>query len=145
MDLAHMTGLEILLAIKSGEIPAPPAHELIGITAEHFGIGLARFSMLTRPEHYNIIGGIHGGIIASILDAAAGCAVQSSLRAGVTYTTLDLHVTYVRTATLDSGLLRAEGHALHVGRKMGTAEAKLVDDGGRLIAHAVCTCIVLPR
>jgi uncharacterized protein (TIGR00369 family) len=86
---------------------------------------------------------VHGGALATLLDSALGCAVHSTLPAGVGYTTVDLAVTYLRPVTRDTGRLRCEAEIVHGGRTVATARAQITDPSGRLIATATTTCIIL--
>jgi uncharacterized protein (TIGR00369 family) len=99
-------------------------------------------SLLPAEEHYNPIGSVHGGIIATLLDSVMGCAVHSLLPQGRGYTTLEIKVNYLRAVTHATGRITAEGSALHLGRQMATAEARLRDGSDRLYAHATTTCLV---
>jgi uncharacterized protein (TIGR00369 family) len=92
--------------------------------------------------HYNPLGGVHGGVIATLLDTAAACAVHSTLAVGEAYTSLDLSVKFLRPVTVDSGVLRCEGSVVQRGRRTALAEAKLYDDSGRLVAHATSSCMI---
>lgn len=143
IDRASLSGLEVLRAIARGDLPLPPAHTLTGITGIEFERGFAAFVLEPESRHYNPMGVVHGGILSMILDSAMGCAVYSTLPPGVSYTTVDLHVTFVRPVTAESGQLRAEGRALHTGNRVATSEGRLVDATGRLVAHGVETCFVL--
>src|SRR5439155_25383170 len=93
---------------------------------------------------YNPIGSVHGGVAATILDSALGCAIHTTLPAGVGYTTSDLQVRFVRALSADTGRVAAEGSVVHAGRRLATAEAKLyAQASGKLLAHATTSCIIL--
>jgi uncharacterized protein (TIGR00369 family) len=94
---------------------------------------------------YNPIGSVHGGYAATLLDSACGCAVHSRLSADQGYTTLELKVSYHRPLSDQSGLVRAEGRVLSIGRRAAFAEAKLIDAQGRLCASATSTLLVFDR
>ncbi len=98
----------------------------------------------TSPQefHYNPLGTVHGGVLATILDTATGCAVHSVLPAGVGYTSLDLTTKFLRPVTVASGELRCEGTVISRGRTTALAEARMTDGAGRLVAHAVSTCLL---
>jgi uncharacterized protein (TIGR00369 family) len=100
--------------------------------------------MRAQEFHYNPLGGVHGGVIATLLDTAAGCSVHTTLAVGEMYTSLDLTTKFLRPVTVDSGLLRCEGRVLHRGRRQALAEAELTDQSGRLVAHATSTCLIIP-
>jgi uncharacterized protein (TIGR00369 family) len=95
-------------------------------------------------RHYNPIGSVHGGVLATLLDTAAACSVHSTLAAGERYTSLDLNVKFLRAVTVDSGRLRCEGSVLQRGRRTALAEARLYDARRRLVAHATSTCMIFP-
>jgi uncharacterized protein (TIGR00369 family) len=105
--------------------------------------GTAIFELDPELRHYNPIGSVHGGVYATLLDSAAGCAVHSTLAAGEAYTSLDLTVKFLKPVTVDSGRLRAVGTVLQRGRRTALAEAKLYDGSGRLVAYASSSCMIL--
>ncbi|MFC6666347.1 PaaI family thioesterase [Deinococcus radiopugnans] len=98
-----------------------------------------------RPEefHYNPIGSVHGGVYATLLDSALGCAIHTMLPAGVGYTTLDLAVKYLRPLRLGMGEVRAVAEVISVSRRVATASAQIVDDAGKVYATATTTCLVM--
>ena len=106
--------------------------------------GRVVFAATPTTAHSNPAGATHGGFAAAILDTCMTCAVQSTLQAGLACTTLDLHVHYTRSANDKTGLLRAEGKVVHAGRRFATAEGRLSDLQGRLIAHATTSCLIFP-
>jgi uncharacterized protein (TIGR00369 family) len=88
---------------------------------------------------------VHGGVYATLLDSACGCAVHSALPAGARYTSLDLSVKFLRGLAVGTGPVRCEGTLVHLGRSTALAEARLTDAAGRLYAHATSSCLVLRR
>lgn len=140
---ATMSGLELLQAMGRGELPGAPIAQTIGMTA--MGVEEAgSFWVELEPglQHYNPLGSVHGGVLSTLLDTAAACAVHSTLAPGEGYTSVDLSVKFLRGASVDSGTLRATGRVIHQGRRTALAEAQLVDGSGRLIAHATSTCMI---
>ena len=137
------TGLEFIQRIAAGEIGAAPIARLLGMTIEEASEGRVVFGIEPQEWHYNPIGVVHGGIGATVLDSAMGCAVQSTLPQGDAYTTLELKVNYVRALKLGTGLAKATGTVIHVGGRVATAEGRLVDGSGQLVAHATTTCLVM--
>lgn len=137
------SGLEVLRRLTDGPRDAVGVMRLIGGTPETVEHGRVVFRAPTRGDFANPMGTLHGGIAATLLDSAMGCAVMSTLPPGAGYATVDLHVTYLRPAGLDGVVLRAEGTAVHTGGRVATAEGRLTDPDGRLVATAVCTCAVL--
>ncbi|WP_072391872.1 PaaI family thioesterase [Hyphomicrobium sp. CS1BSMeth3] len=139
-----MSGLEFLHAMISGTFPAPPICEVLDfilVEAEH---GRVIFEGLPSDRFRNPLGTVHGGWMSTVLDSALGCAVHSTLKAGQGFTTVDLAVSFVRAVHQSSGKLRCEAKVIHVGGRIATAEARLVDAEGKLYAHGTTTCLVMP-
>jgi uncharacterized protein (TIGR00369 family) len=107
------------------------------------GEGRATFVCDPAEYHYNPIGLIHGGLAATLLDSAMGCAVHTTLPAGVGYTTLEIKVNYVRPIMAGKGTIRCEGTVIHRGSRTATASGRVIDDKGKLYAHATTTCLIL--
>jgi len=139
----HYDGVEFLRAIKSGELPAPPIADLIGFDIREIAPGQVTFTLTPDLEHYNPIGTVHGGVAATLLDTAMGCAVQSLLPKGEGYTTLDLSVRYLRPMTRQTGPVVATGSVVHRGRRTATAEGQVVDGNGKVLATATSTLMLV--
>jgi uncharacterized protein (TIGR00369 family) len=116
---------------------------LLGMTADTVEEGTVSFSLSTKADFANPLGIVHGGIAATMLDSAMGCAVHTTLGDGEGYSTVDLHVHYTRPIPLDLGEIRATGTVVHRGRRIATAEGKVHDADGRLLAHATTTCLIM--
>nr|PZM96696.1 MAG: PaaI family thioesterase [Thermocrispum agreste] len=140
----QLSGLEFLNQIGSGELPMVPAGVTTEILPVAVGDGWAEFRMQPAEWHYNPIGSVHGGMLAGLADSALGCAVHSKLPAGTGYTSLDLTIKFTRPANLDSGVLRCRGEVVTMGRRTATAEARIVDGRGKVVAHAIATCLLFP-
>jgi uncharacterized protein (TIGR00369 family) len=141
--VGRLSGIEMLRAMTRGELPPPPIMNTLEVTSfEVVAEGRAAFTMRAQEFHYNPIGSVHGGVISTLLDSAAGCAVHSTLPAGWGYTSLDLTTKFLRPVTVDSGELRAEGTVIHRGRTTALAEARLLDERGRLVAYASSSCVL---
>jgi uncharacterized protein (TIGR00369 family) len=140
---AKMSGLEALEAIRDGRLPPPPIAKLLGLEPLALGHGRAVFAATPDESHYNPIGAVHGGLAATLLDSAMGCAVQSTLPVGFGYTTLELKVNFVRPITRDTGPVHCEGRVVHGGKTVATAEGRVVaEETGKLLAHGTATCLV---
>ncbi|TQF14812.1 PaaI family thioesterase [Myxococcus llanfairpwllgwyngyllgogerychwyrndrobwllllantysiliogogogochensis] len=137
-----LSGLEYLRAIVRGEVPGAPIAALMGFAPVEVSEGRAVFVVEPGEHHYNPIGTVHGGLAATLLDSALGCAVHSTLPVGAGYTTLELHVNMVRAISHDTGLLTCTGEVIHVGGRVATAQARLTDADGKLYAHGTTTCMV---
>ncbi|MET7455764.1 PaaI family thioesterase [Streptomyces sp. NPDC005574] len=138
------SGLEMMRDLLAGRLPRPPVMATLDIALDEVEDGRAVFSMMPGEEHYNPIGSVHGGVYATLLDSAAGCAVHSTLPAGTGYTSLDLTVKFLRRITVDTGRVRAIGTVLNRGRQTALAQAQLVDEDGRLLAHATSSIMLIP-
>jgi uncharacterized protein (TIGR00369 family) len=140
---AGMSGLEFFAAIGTGEIPPPPIMQTLDLAGMSFGPGTAEFRLVPQEFHYNPIGTVHGGVFATMLDSACGCAVHTTLPAGVFYTSLDLSVKFLRPVTVATGAITATGSVVYRGRRTALAEAKLTDDAGKLYVTATSSCMIL--
>lgn len=138
-----LSGIEFLRAILNGELPPPPIAELMGFTLATVEEGRVVFTVEPAEYHYNPIGVVHGGLAATLLDSAMGCAVQSLAPMGVAYTTLELKVNLVRALRSGMGVVSGEGTVLHFGRQVALAEARVIGPDGKLYAHATSTCLII--
>jgi len=125
------------------DIPVAPIAELVGFDLVELGEGRASFELDPGERHYNPLGTVHGGIAATLLDSAMGVAVHTTLGEGQTYTTLELKVNYVRAITEETGRVVATGSVIHRGGRVATAEARLTDANGKLLAHGTSTCLIM--
>lgn len=141
-QVAGKTGMQIFEAMFAGELPYPPIGETLDFLPVEITPGRAVFQGRPSFKHYNPLGTVHGGWIASLLDSCVGCSVHSTLPAGKSYTTAELKINYVRPVTTRTPLLRATGTVIHVGGRMATAEGRLVGPDGKLYAHASTTCFI---
>ena len=141
-QLKDMSGLEFLQAIIDGKIPPPPIAMLLRMWPTRVERGLAQFECVPDESAYNPIGVIHGGLVCTLADSVAGCAVHTTLDAGIGYTSIDITVNYLRPVTLDSGTLVAVGRVTKPGRRVALASAEIHDGAGRLVATASSNCLV---
>ena len=141
---ATMTGMEYMTAIVSGQMPPPPIAVTMSLRPVELEEGRVVFEGEPGEEHYNPIGVVHGGYAATLLDSALGCAVHTTLPAGVGYTSLGLEAKFVRPISRDTGRVLCEASVIYRGRKQATAEAKLTAaESGKLLAHGIATCMIL--
>jgi len=138
-----LSGLEFLQKIAAGELPPPPIAALLNFELEELNEGHAVFAVEPQEYHYNPIGVVHGGLAATLLDSAMGCAVQSKLPAGAGYTTLEIKVNFVRAMTSQTGRVRCEANLIHLGGRTATAEGRIEDQAGKLYAHGTTTCLII--
>jgi len=141
-QVAGKTGQQVFEAMFAGEIPAPPIAQTLDFTVVETTPGRAVFQGRPQLAHYNPLGTVHGGWVATLLDSAVGCAVHTALPAGKAYTTLELKVSYVRAVTTRAVLVRAVGEVINCGARVATAQGRLVGADGTLYAHATTTCLI---
>ncbi|MGE0768376.1 MAG: PaaI family thioesterase [Hyphomicrobiaceae bacterium] len=137
------SGLAFLQGLRDGQHPVPPYAAASGITIADVEHGRVVFEALPSAEFYNPLGTVHGGWISGLLDSAMGCAVHSLLQPGQAYTTVDLSVSFVRAILEKTGIVRCEGKVIHAGGRIATAEGRLWDARGTLLAHGTETCLIL--
>ena len=142
-DIAGLSGLEFLQAMVDGRLPAPPMAGTLGFRLVAVEDGKAVFEGEPGPGLLNPLGSVHGGLALTLIDSAAGCAVHSTLPAGTGYTTVETKVNFTRPIAPDGGTVRCEGRVVSRGRRIATAEARLVDSGGKLLAHGTSTLMIL--
>jgi uncharacterized protein (TIGR00369 family) len=139
------SGLAYLRTLIDGAVPQPPISFALGFALVAAEEGFARFRGVPAEYHYNPMGAVHGGYACTLLDSAMGCAVMTTLDEKGAYTTSQLSIQLVRPITIATGPVLAEGRIVHRGSRVATAEGKLVDEAGKLLAHATTTCLILPR
>jgi uncharacterized protein (TIGR00369 family) len=138
-----LDGYERLVAMQRGELSPPPAVAMLGIHLDEVAPGRVVFSMISDEMHENPMGTMHGGVVATLVDTAMGCALSSQLPAGDAFTTLELKTNFVRAITPATGRIRAEGTVIHSGGRVATTEARVLDDHDTLYAHATSTCLIM--
>jgi uncharacterized protein (TIGR00369 family) len=141
--MESLSGRELLLAIVEGELPRPPMADLIDARLVSVGEGVVVFECTPDESTYNPIGLIHGGLLCTLLDSAAGCAVHSLLPPGVGYSSIEIKVSFLAPVRADSGTLSVEGRALRVGRQVAFAEAHARTEDGKLVGQATSSLAVM--
>lgn len=140
---ASQSGLDALREVVAGDKPLAPIMQTMNLKLVEVAAGRAVFTATPAEYHYNPVGVVHGGMAATMLDSAIGIAIQSSLPAGTTFTTLEIKVNYLRPMTTTTGPVRAEGKVIHLGRRTAIAEGRITDAVGKLYATASSTCMLL--
>ena len=137
-----MSGIEYMRKIMTGELPTSGMVQLLGLKLVEVGEGRAVFTVQPDESHYNGLGIAHGGLAATLLDSALGCAINATMPAGKVFTTLEMKINYVRPITRERGELRCEANMIHAGGRVATAEGRITDADGKLYAHGTATCIL---
>ena len=140
--LASMAGIDFVRSVFDGRLPQPPIMQTIEPFDCSADPGVIVMHSIPALRHYNPIGSVHGGYAATLLDSAMGLAVHSQCPLGSGYATLEFKVSFIRAMTADTGAVRTEGRTLSFGRRAATAEARMTDAKGRLLAHATTTCLL---
>jgi uncharacterized protein (TIGR00369 family) len=138
----EMSGLEFVQGLVDGSLPLNTIAQTLGYDVIEAASG--RVVVTARPSdiHLNPAGTVHGGFAATLLDSCMGLAVQSTLAKGIGQTTLEFKISLLRPITSETGEIKAEGVVLSRGRRVGTAEGRITDGKGRLLAHGTTTCLI---
>ncbi|HEV2558263.1 MAG TPA: PaaI family thioesterase [Microvirga sp.] len=136
-------GLDFLRGLISGRYPAPPFSRSTGVYLTEAEENRVVFKGTPSADYFNPIGTIHGGWTSAILDSAMACAVQTTLKAGQAYTTVEMKLNFVRTIMPETGEVTCEATVIHRGGTIATSEGRLVDAAGRLLAHGTETCMIM--
>lgn len=139
----ELSGIDYMQALIDGVIPAPPIAQLFGFRPVEVSDGHAVFVCTPDESAYNPIGLVHGGLVCTLLDSVLGCAVQTTLPAGVGYTSIEIKVNYLRGVHADSGELRAHGWVTKPGRRVAFVDGDVRDSDGKLVATATGSCLVI--
>jgi uncharacterized protein (TIGR00369 family) len=135
--------LAVLAAIRDGQLAPPPLAALLGMRPVDLRRGEVSFALDPAVKHYNPLGSVHGGVMATLLDTAMGCAIFSMLPSGVSFTTTNLVLNYFRTVTVETGTILAVGSVVHSGRRIATTAGRLVASDGQLLATATATQLLV--
>ena len=142
-DRQHeLTGLEFVQGLVDGTLPLNTIARTLGYDVTEAASGRVVVTAVPSGIHLNPAGTVHGGFAATLLDSCMGLAVQSTLEKGVGQTTLEFKISLLRPITPETGVIRAEGIVLNRGRRIGTAEGRVTDGQGRLLAHGTTTCLI---
>lgn len=142
MNPKEMTGLQLLQAMCAGKIPAASISKTIPMQPYEVSEGTIHFKAKADSRHLNPLGGVHGGFAATVLDSVTGCAVHSMLEAGVGYGTIDLNIKMCRPIPQNKELI-AIGTVINISKNLGISEGKIIDENGKLYAHATATCMII--
>ena len=137
-----LSGLDYMRQLMAGELPPSGMGRLMNFRLVEVSEGRAVFAVKPDERHYNGIGIAHGGLAATLLDSALGCAINTMMPPGRIFTTLEMKINYVRPLRRETGEVRCEASVLHVGGRVATAEGRIVDAGGKLYAHGTATCML---
>jgi len=140
-----MTGLAFVQGLVDGTLPLNMIAETLGYDVVEAERGRVVVAIVPDDRHLNPAGTVHGGLAATLLDSCMGLAVQSTLDKGIGQTTIEFKITLIRPITPQTGPIRAEGTVLNAGRRVGSAEGRITDGAGRLLAHGTTTCLVFER
>jgi uncharacterized protein (TIGR00369 family) len=138
----ELSGLEFVQGLASGTLPLNTIAQTLGYDVSEAENGRIVVTAQPSDRLLNPAGTVHGGFAATLLDSCMGLAVQSTLEKGVGQTTLEFKISLVRPITPETGTIKAEGVVLTRGRRVGTAEGRITDSKGRLLAHGTTTCLI---
>jgi uncharacterized protein (TIGR00369 family) len=138
----EMSGLEFVQGLVAGTLPLNTIARTLGYDVTEAAHGRVVVTAEPNETHLNPAGTVHGGLAATLLDSCMGLAIWSTLEKGVGQTTLEFKISLVRAITSETGPIKAEGIVLNRGRRVGTAEGRITDSKGRLLAHGTTTCLI---
>jgi uncharacterized protein (TIGR00369 family) len=138
----QMSGLKFVQGLADGTLPLNTMAETLGYDVSEAANGRVVITAAPDATHLNPAGTVHGGLAATMLDSCMGLAIHSTLEKGVGSTTLEFKISLVRPITPETGPIKAEGIVLSCGRRVGTAEGRITDQQGRLLAHGTTTCLI---
>ena len=138
----EMSGLEFVQGLVDGTLPLNTMAQTLGYDVVEAARGRVVVAVEPTEAHLNPSGTVHGGLAATLLDSCMGLAVQSTLGKGSGQTTVEFKISLIRPITPETGRIRAEGVVLNCGRRIGTAEGRVTDANGRLLAHGTTTCLI---
>lgn len=144
MDPYALPGIQFLQAWADGTLPNPSMTDTVPMRAIEVSLGYTKLHVMANDRHLNLLGGVHGGFAATVLDSVSGCAIHTMLEAGVGYGTVDLSVKMFRPIPVNIELI-AEGRIIHMSKSIGASEGTIKNAEGKLYAHATCTCAILRR
>ena|SRR5690242_2814852 len=140
----QMSGLEFVQGLADGTLPLNSMAQTLGYDVSEAAKGRVVVTATPDAAHLNPAGTVHGGVAATMLDTCMGLAIHSTLERGYGSTTLEFKISLLRPITPETGLIKAEGIVLSCGRRIGTAEGRITDQQGRLLAHGTTTCLIFP-
>lgn len=138
----QMSGLAFVRGLANGTLPLNTIAQTLGYDVVEAESGRVVIALVPTGAHLNPAGTVHGGLTATLLDSCMGLAIQSMLGEGMSQTTLEFKISLVRPITPETGLIKAEGKLLNCGRRIGTADGRVTDAKGRLLAHGTTTCLI---
>jgi uncharacterized protein (TIGR00369 family) len=138
----EMSGLEFVQGLADGTLPLNMIARTLGYDITEAESGRVVVTAEPKDIHLNPAGTVHGGLAATMLDSCMGLAIQSTLERGLSSTTLEFKISFVRLITPETGPIKAEGTVISRGRRVGTAEGRVTDSKGRLLVHGTTTCLI---
>lgn len=138
----EMSGLDFVQGLVDGTLPLNTIAQILGYDVTEVTSGRVVVTLEPNGTHLNPAGTVHGGLAATLLDSCMGLAIQSTLERGVGQTTVEFKISLVRPITVETGPIKAEGVVLNCGRRIGTAEGRITDQKGKLLAHGTTTCLI---
>jgi len=119
-----------------------PYFSLLSMQIENLKWGTSLLVVKLEEKHLQPFGYVHGGVMASVIDAATFWATFPQVENGLGLTTVEIKVNYL--APVQKGKLKAEGRCIKMGKTLALGEAFIKDEEGKLIAHGTSTMMVLP-
>ena len=140
----ELSGVEFLEELRRGRLPEPPFGKLLGIDMFYAGEGRVIMTLQPHEVHYNPMGCVHGGILATLLDSVMSAAVHTALPAGAGYLTREITITFHRPVYEETGEILADGRIVSVGERRAVSEGRIIASDDKVYATGTATCVVFP-
>jgi uncharacterized protein (TIGR00369 family) len=123
------------------EVNSCPYFSLLAMEIKGLGWGESLLEIPVQEKHFQPFGMVHGGVFASLVDAAAFWAVYTQVPEELGMTTVELKLNYL--APLSTGRMIGRGKSLRVGKTLCLGEASIMNDEGTLLVHGTSTMMIL--
>ncbi|MCC3861979.1 PaaI family thioesterase [Pseudemcibacter aquimaris] len=139
-----MNGIDRLKGMMAGDIPPPTMAKTMSTKLVGVDDGFVRFIVTADDRLLNLMGGVHGGFSATVMDTVTGCAVSTLLDENTGFATTDLNVKMVRPIQVGQELI-AEGRVINKSRRLAIADGKIIDENGKIYATGSASCMILSK
>lgn len=144
MEIRNYKGIDALKALINGNLKQSPMAHTIPMKLVHAEPGDIIYETTPSEAHINLQGGIHGGFCATVLDSVTGAVAHSLMDAGVGFATTDLNIKMIRPMQVGH-TYRGVGKLINAGRTLVTTEGTIIDEQGKVYAHASATLMILKK
>jgi uncharacterized protein (TIGR00369 family) len=130
------------IEVLSEVVNQSPYFSLLSMKIKDLEWGTSVLEVELEEKHLQPFGYVHGGVIASVMDAAAFWAIFPQVKDGMGLTTVEIKVNYL--APVRKGKLIAKGWCIKIGKTLALGEAFINGTEGNLLAHGTATLMIVP-